>query len=76
MSPNKRSNQDVKAHRISYHVPVKDTVAINQYCENHKISSAILLEAITALYAARINGTNDVTLCSLVINRAGNDEKA
>ena len=75
LSPNQKSDHDVKAKRNSYVISEKETEAIHQYCEKNNISSAILLEAVTALYAARINNANDVTLCSLVINRSGADEK-
>jgi len=75
MSPNKKSDHNVSAKRNSFQVSIKETDAINEYCKNHNISVAILLEAITVLYAARINNSDDVTLCSLVVNRSGAEEK-
>lgn len=75
LCPSKKADHNVKANRSSYSLPVKETKIVNEYCEKNNISSAILLEAVTALYAARINNADDVTLCSLVINRSGADEK-
>ena len=75
MSPNKKTTLDVKAYRSSFVVPLDETEAIRKYCADNQISPAVLLEAVIALYAARINNADDVTLCSLVINRNGIEEK-
>lgn len=75
MSPGVKSNHDVKAIRKSYNIPIRGTEAINKYCNDNNISLAVLLEAVTALYAARINNADDITLCSIVINRSGVEEK-
>ena len=75
MSPNKKPTLDVKAYRSSFVVPLDETEAIRKYCADNQISPAVLLEAVIALYAARINNADDVTLCSLVINRNGIEEK-
>ncbi len=75
MSPNKKTTLDVKAYRSSFVVPLEETEAIRKYCAHNQISPAVLLEAVIALYAARINNADDVTLCSLVINRNGIEEK-
>lgn len=75
MSPNKKTTMNVKAYRSSFVVPVEETEAIRKYCIDNQISPAVLLEAIMTLYSARINNADDVTLCSLVINRDGIEEK-
>lgn len=75
MSPNKKTTMDVRAYRSSFEVPLEETEAIRKYCTDNQISPAVLLEAVVALYAARINNADDVTLCSLVINRNGIEEK-
>lgn len=75
MSPNKKTTMNVKAYRSSFIVPVVETDAIRRYCTENQISPAVLLEALIALYSARINNADDVTLCSLVINRDGIEEK-
>ena len=75
MSPNKKTTLDVKAYRSSFVVPLDETEVIRKYCADNQISPAVLLEAVIALYAARINNADDVTLCSLVINRNGIEEK-
>lgn len=75
MSPNKKTTMNVKAYRSSFIVPVEETEAIRKYCTDNQISPAVLLEAIITLYSARINNADDVTLCSLVINRDGIEEK-
>ena len=75
MSPNKKTTLDVKAYRSSFVVPLDETEGIRKYCTDNQISPAVLLEAVIALYAARINNADDVTLCSLVINRNGIEEK-
>lgn len=75
MSLDKKADLDVRAGRCSYNVPVKETEAIRKYCEENMISIAVLLEAVISLYASRINNADDITLCSLVINRSGNEEK-
>ena len=75
MSPNKKTTLNVKAYRSSFVVPLEETEAIRKYCTDNQISPAVLLEAVISLYAARINNADDVTLCSLVINRNGIEEK-
>lgn len=75
MSPNKKSNLDVEAGRSSFTVPIAETEALLKYCSDNQISPAVLLEAITTLYAARINNADSITLCSLVLNRNGVEEK-
>lgn len=75
MSPGKLSNMDVTAGRSSFVVPMEETIAIRKYCIDNMISPAVLLEAITMLYSARINNSDDVTLCSIVVNRDGAEEK-
>ncbi len=75
MCPNKKSDMNVEANRSSFVVPFAETEAIRKFCTDNQISIAVLIEAITALYAARINNSDDVTLCSLVLNRNGSEEK-
>lgn len=75
MSPNQKSDFNVEAGRSSFIVPIEETEAISKYCVDNGISPAVLLEAITILYAAKINNSDDVTLCSLVLNRSGTVEK-
>ena len=75
MSPDKKTDLDVRAGRSSFVVPVYETEAIKKYCEENNISIAILLEALITVYASRINNADDITLCSLVLNRTNVEEK-
>ena len=44
---------------------------IEEYCNNNKISVAVFFEAILSVYGARINNQDEITLCSMGLNRTG-----
>lgn len=44
---------------------------IEEYCNQNKISVAIFFEAILSVYGARINNQDEITLCSMGLNRTG-----
>ena len=75
LSPGKSVDFDVTARRNAFDVPADLTQKIRAFCAENALSPAIVFEAAVALYAARINQCNDVTLCSMVVNRNGYEEK-
>lgn len=44
---------------------------IEEYCSNNSISVPIFFEAVLSVYGARINNQDEITLCSLGLNRMG-----
>ena len=75
MSPGKSSNFDVSAFRKSFDISTDVSTKILNYCESNGLSLAVLFETVVSLYATRINNVDDVTLCSMVVNRNGYEEK-
>ena len=75
LSPGKSADFDVTAKRNTFLVPADLTNRIRSFCAEHALSPAIVFEAVSALYAGRINQCDDVTLCSMVVNRNGYAEK-
>lgn len=75
MSPGKSSDFDVAAFRKSFDIPTDVSTDILNYCESNGLSLAVLFEAVVSLCATRINNVDDVTLCSMVVNRNGYEEK-
>ena len=75
MSPGKSSDFDIAAFRKSIDIPTDISSEIQNYCSINGLSLAVLFEAVISLYAARINNVDEVTLCSMVINRNGYEEK-
>lgn len=75
LSPGREISLDVSACRSSFDISSDHATSIKTYCHKHEISLAVLFEAAVSLYAARVNQTNDVTLCSMVLNRNGHKEK-
>lgn len=75
MSPGKSSGFDVSAFRKSFDISADVSSAIFDYCELNGLSLAVLFEAVVSVYATRINNVDDVTLCSMVVNRNGYEEK-
>ena len=75
LSP-KQIDFDFSAGRNRYTITLDKKNEMKEYCSKHKISLPVLFEAATTLYSARINNADDVTLCSLVLNRSGMKEKS
>lgn len=73
---NKKTDYDSSASREKFVITVKERKRIEDYCSKFNISLAVFFEAVVSLYAARINSVDDITLCSLVINRGGAKEKS
>lgn len=71
----KQTDFDSTASRIQFTIPVNQKEKMLDYCKNNNLSLAVLFEGAVALYAARTNNADDVTLCSLVLNRSGVKEK-
>lgn len=71
----KSSDFDSTASRIQFTIPLNQKEKMLDYCKNNNLSLAVLFEAAVVLYAARTNNADDVTLCSLVLNRSGVKEK-
>ena len=44
---------------------------IEKYCTDNSISVPVFFEGILAVYGARINSQDEITLCSLGLNRSG-----
>lgn len=74
MSKNQGS-VECEAERESFVISEPERKNIEEYCEKNNISMAVFFEAIVSLYAMRINNSDDITLCSLVVNRSGAVEK-
>lgn len=65
----------VEASRKSFVITKEEKLKIEEYCANFGISMAVFFEAIVSLYAARTNNADDITLCTIGINRSGKLEK-
>ena len=50
LSPNQKSDHDVKAKRNSYVISEKETEAIHQYCEKNNIDTVLLLGDVNLFY--------------------------
>lgn len=66
---------DAEAGRESFVIGKEKRMQIETYCKGKNISPAVFWEALLAIYTARINQADDITLCSLVVNRSGIKEK-
>ena len=75
LAPGKSADFDVAAQRSVFIVSKDLTEKVRTFCSQNALSPAIVFEAVVALYAARINRCEDVTLCSMVVNRNGYAEK-
>lgn len=65
----------VDASRKSFVISKEEKEKIDDYCDKNGVSMAVFFEAIVALYAARTNNANDITLCTIGVNRVGKVEK-
>lgn len=65
----------VDASRKSFVISKEEKEKIDDYCNKNGVSMAVFFEAIVALYAARTNNANDITLCTIGVNRVGKVEK-
>lgn len=61
--------------RKEFVITKEEKEEIEEYCKNIKTSTAVFFEAIVALYAMRINNSDDITLCSLGFNRSNRAER-
>ncbi len=75
MSNKKSDNLSAKAKRSTFAITGETYRLINDYCAENAVSIAVLFEAVTAVYASRINSLDSATLCSVIVNRDGYDEK-
>lgn len=66
---------DAVGIRKSFVIDKEEKEKIEQWCKLSKVSMAVFFEAIVSLYAARINNSDDITLCSLGFNRSGRIER-
>ena len=71
----KQTDFEAEANRKQFIISENKKQKMMEYCNNNNLSLAVLFEATVALYAARTNNADDVTLCSLVLNRSGKKEK-
>lgn len=72
---NKKGVIDAKANRKSFVISKEERKKIEEYCTSSNISMAVFFEAIVSLYSARVNNADDITLCTLGINRSGRIER-
>lgn len=63
------------ANRKSFVISSEERRKIEDYCSTSNISMAVFFEAIVSLYAARVNNADDITLCTIGINRSGRIER-
>lgn len=72
---NKSGAISVEANRKSFVISNEERRKIEDYCSASNISMAVFFEAIVALYAARVNNADDITLCTIGVNRSGRVER-
>lgn len=70
-----QGNVECDAKRESFVIDEILKNNIEKYCAKNNISLAVFFEAVVSLYAMRINNSDDITLCSLTVNRSGIAEK-
>jgi len=66
---------DAKGTRMSFAINKEEKERIEEWCKTSKVSMAVFFEAVVSLYAARVNNSDDITLCSLGFNRSGRVER-
>ncbi len=71
----KPSSSDSKGARSSHQISSILRAKIETFCKENKISIPVFFEAIISLYAMRINNSDDITLCSLGLNRSKRIER-
>ena len=72
---NVNGNINAEGIRKSFVISKESKEEIEKYCKDSKVSMAVFFEAIVCLYAARVNNSDDITLCSLGFNRSGRTER-
>ena len=64
-----------EGNRKTYSISKEEKEKIEKFCSESKVSVAVFFEAIVSLYAARVNNADEITLCSLALNRSGRVER-
>ena len=72
---NKSGAISVAANRKSFVISNEERRRIEDYCTASNISMAVFFEAVVSLYAARVNNADDITLCTIGVNRSGRVER-
>ena len=65
----------VAASRKSFIISKEEKKVIEDFCTENGISMAVFFEAVVSLYASRTNNADDITLCTIGVNRSGKTEK-
>ena len=72
---NENGVMNAEGVRKSFVISKEEKEKIESYCKENKFSMAVFFEAVTSLYAMRVNNSDDITLCSLGFNRSGRVER-